>query len=110
VPQTDAERAEARDVVAPNDIPESKTSPTSTISPSRHGRAASLGYAPSLTKPSVFTNADGQTIAGSTFINGAGTTGPNATAEHNDSLHQRAASADAVLSEEQKAKIAKNGG
>ncbi|KAJ7903381.1 hypothetical protein B0H14DRAFT_3421608 [Mycena olivaceomarginata] len=109
VPQTEAERAEAQDVVDPNDIPEPKTSPTSTISPSRHGRAASLGYAPSLTRPSVFTNADGQTIAGSTFINGAGTTGPNATAEHNDSLHQRAASADAVLSEEQKAKIAKNG-
>jgi hypothetical protein len=110
VPQTDAERAEARDVVDPNDIPEPKTSPTSTISPGHHGRAASLGYAPSLTRPSVFTNADGQTIAGSTFINGAGTTGPNATAEHNESLHQRAASADAVLSGEQKAMIAKNGG
>lgn len=109
VPQTEAERAEARHVVVPTDIPEPKTSPTSTISPSHHGRAASLG-APSLARPSVFTNADGQTIAGSTFINGAGTTGPNATAEHNDSLHQRAASADAVLSEEQKAKIAKNGG
>ncbi|KAJ7364183.1 hypothetical protein DFH08DRAFT_268194 [Mycena albidolilacea] len=108
VPQTDAERAEARDVVNPNDIPEPKTSPTSTISPGHHGRAASLDT-PSLTRPSVFTNADGQTIAGSTFINGAGTTGPNATAEHNESLHQRAASADAVLSEGQKAKIAKNG-
>ncbi|KAF8206265.1 hypothetical protein K438DRAFT_1756351 [Mycena galopus ATCC 62051] len=104
VPQTEAELAESRDVVDPSGVPEPKTSPPSTISPSRHGRAASMGA------PSLFTNADGQTIAGSTFINGAGTTGPNATAEHNASLHQRAASADAMLSEEQKAKIAKNGG
>ncbi|KAJ6531937.1 hypothetical protein B0H19DRAFT_966457 [Mycena capillaripes] len=109
VPQTEAELAESRDIVDPNGIPERKTSPTSTLSPNGHARAASLGYAPSLSRPSVFTNADGQTIAGSTFINGAGTTGPNATAEHNESLHQRAASADAALSEEQKARIAKNG-
>ncbi|KAJ7928901.1 hypothetical protein B0H13DRAFT_1476936, partial [Mycena leptocephala] len=71
-------------------------------------RAGSLGYSASVSKRSVFTNADGQSIAGSTFINGAGTTGPNATAEHDSSLHQRAATADSMLSEEQKAKIAKN--
>ncbi|KAJ7707554.1 hypothetical protein B0H17DRAFT_1192033 [Mycena rosella] len=87
-----------------------KTSPTSSaLSPNGHGRAASLGYAPSVSKRSVFTNNDGETIGGSTFINGAGTTGPNATAERNESLHQRAASADAALSEQQKARIAKNG-
>ncbi|KAJ7773421.1 hypothetical protein B0H16DRAFT_148897 [Mycena metata] len=109
VPQTDAELAESRDVVDPNGISEPKASPPSTLSPHGHGRAASLGYAPSIGNRSVFTNADGQTIGGSTFINGAGTTGPNATAEHNEGLHQRAASADATLSEQQKSRIAKNG-
>ncbi|KAJ7446920.1 hypothetical protein B0H11DRAFT_1745392, partial [Mycena galericulata] len=63
----------------------------------------------SVSKRSVFTNADGQAVAGSTFINGAGTTGPNATAEQHESLHQRAASADAALTEQQKSRIAKNG-
>ncbi|KAJ7285134.1 hypothetical protein C8J57DRAFT_710128 [Mycena rebaudengoi] len=77
--------------------------------PNGHSRAASLGYAPSVSRRSVFTNADGRTVAGSTFINGAGTTGPNATAEHNESMHKRAASADAALTEEQKARITKNG-
>ncbi|KAJ7261825.1 hypothetical protein B0H12DRAFT_1272559 [Mycena haematopus] len=108
VTQTEAELAESRGGVIPNGTAEPQTSPTSTISPSPHERAAS-GYAPSLSKHSVFTNADGNTIAGSTFINGAGTTGPNATAQHNDNLHQRGASADAVLNAEQQAKIAKNG-
>ncbi|KAJ6513092.1 hypothetical protein C8R45DRAFT_1088173 [Mycena sanguinolenta] len=108
--QTEAEVAESRDVVNPKGTPEPKSSPASTISPTHHHeRAATVDYASTLGKPGVFTNVDGHTIVGSTFINGAGTTGPNATAEHNDSLHQRAASADAVLSEEQKAKIAKNG-
>lgn len=107
VPETEAERAESSDVVDPNGVPERKSSP---VSPNGHGRAASLGYAPSVSRRSVFTNGDGQTISGSTFINGAGTTGPNATAEHNDSLHQRAASADAALTEEQKSRITKNGG
>ncbi|KAJ7126855.1 hypothetical protein C8R44DRAFT_617404 [Mycena epipterygia] len=106
VPQTEAERAESSDVVDPNGVPERKASP---VSPNGHGRAASLGYAPSVSRRSVFTNGDGQTIGGSTFINGAGTTGPNATAEHNDGLHQRAASADAALTEEQRSRITKNG-
>jgi hypothetical protein len=103
VPQTEAELAESQDVVDPNGV-------HSTLSPNGHGRAGSLGYSASVSKRSVFTNADGQSIAGSTFINGAGTTGPNATAEHDSSLHQRAATADSILSEEQKAKIAKNEG
>ncbi|KAJ6619567.1 hypothetical protein B0H10DRAFT_1793502, partial [Mycena sp. CBHHK59/15] len=62
-----------------------------------------------VSKHSVFTNADGRTMNGSTFINGVGTTGPNVTAEKDNSLRQRAASADAVLSDEQKARIIKNG-
>jgi hypothetical protein len=110
---TEAERVEAEDVVDPNGVPERKASPTPMIgspTPNGHSRAASLGYAPSVSRRSVFTNADGRTVAGSTFINGAGTTGPNATAEHNESMHKRAASADAALTEEQKARITKNGG
>ncbi|KAJ7158617.1 hypothetical protein C8R46DRAFT_1224561 [Mycena filopes] len=109
VPQTEAELAESQDVVDPNGVPEPKPSPDSSISPRGHGRAASLGYSPSVANRSIFTNADGHTVAGSTFINGAGTTGPQATAEHNEGLHQRAASADAVLSADQKSRIAKNG-
>lgn len=103
VPENDAERAESADTVDPNGVPPRQASPTG------HARAASLGYAPSIDRRSLFTNTDGQTVNGSTFINGAGTTGPSATAEHNDSLHQRAASADAVLTEEQKAKISRSG-
>ncbi|KAJ7475978.1 hypothetical protein FB451DRAFT_1366601 [Mycena latifolia] len=103
VPETEAEREESSDVVDPTGVPERKSSPAG------HGRAASLGYAPSVSKRSVFTSNDGQTIGGSTFINGAGTTGPDASVERNESLHQRAASADATLTEEQKARITKNG-
>ncbi|KAJ7650142.1 hypothetical protein FB45DRAFT_10731 [Roridomyces roridus] len=94
-----AEIAEARDVVDPNGLPERKSSPAS------HG---SFGHAASIGKRSVFTNAEGETVSGSTFINGAGTTGPSAVVDHDESLHQRASSADAVLSEQQKAKIARS--
>ncbi|KAJ7170826.1 hypothetical protein C8R43DRAFT_875233 [Mycena crocata] len=109
VPENDAERAESGDIVDPNGVPARKPSPVSGLPPNGHGRSASLGYAPSVSRRSVFTNNDGQTIGGSTFIAGAGTTGPNATAEHNESLHQRAASADAALTSEQQARITKNG-
>ncbi|KAF9468022.1 hypothetical protein BDZ94DRAFT_1144786, partial [Collybia nuda] len=61
----------------------------------------------SLTRPSLFTNTDGQTIEGSTFIGGAATTGPNSQAKKNETLHQRAMSADASLTPKQRAKIAK---
>jgi hypothetical protein len=46
---------------------------------------------------SMFTKADVQPVNGSTFIGGAATTGPNSTAEVNNDLHRRAASADASL-------------
>ncbi|KAJ6507991.1 hypothetical protein C8R47DRAFT_966361 [Mycena vitilis] len=109
-PQTEAELAEARDTVDPNDMPQpSRISPTSTPPPNGHARSASVGRAPSIGRASVFTNTDGQTVGGSTFINGAGTTGPSASVERNESLHQRAASADATFSEQQKARITKNG-
>ncbi|KAF7321684.1 DNA binding protein Ncp1 [Mycena kentingensis (nom. inval.)] len=78
------------------------TSPTSSVQQkAAHARAASLA------QRSIFSNADGQSVSGSTFINGAGTTGPHAVAEHGESLHFRAASANATLSEEQRARIAK---
>ncbi|KAJ7678949.1 hypothetical protein DFH06DRAFT_502145 [Mycena polygramma] len=108
-PQTEAELAEARDTVDPNGVQPSRISPTSTPPPNGHARSASLGHAPSIGRASVFTNTDGQTVGGSTFINGAGTTGPSASVERNESLHQRAASADATFSEQQKARITKNG-
>ncbi|KAJ7067070.1 hypothetical protein C8F01DRAFT_658111 [Mycena amicta] len=102
------ECVEATDTVEP--IPGATSSPASSLSQKvQHTRGVSVDHAASIAQRSIFTNADGQAVAGSTFINGAGTTGPNATAEHDDSLHLRAASADAVLTEEQKAKIAKSG-
>ncbi|KAJ3815551.1 hypothetical protein F5876DRAFT_2696, partial [Lentinula aff. lateritia] len=55
----------------------------------------------------VLTNADGKPVNGSAFINGAGITGPSATATADDSLHQRIQSADDALSGKQKKKIGK---
>ncbi|KAJ4477168.1 hypothetical protein J3R30DRAFT_3483032 [Lentinula aciculospora] len=55
----------------------------------------------------VLTNADGKPVNGSTFINGAGTTGPSATAIADESLHQRMQSADDALTGKQKKKIGK---
>ncbi|KAF7316757.1 DNA binding protein Ncp1 [Mycena chlorophos] len=104
VPETEAERAEATDTVAPEGP---SPTPSSLSQKAQHARAASVGRAGSIANRSIFTNADGHTVAGSTFINGAGTTGPHATAEHDPSLHVRAATAESALSDEQKATIAK---
>ena len=54
----------------------------------------------------MFTNAEGQPVNGSTFIGGAATTGPNSTAENND-FDRRAASADASLTPKQRSRIEK---
>ncbi|KIK62930.1 hypothetical protein GYMLUDRAFT_471361 [Collybiopsis luxurians FD-317 M1] len=57
---------------------------------------------------SMFTDVEGRPVNGSTFINGAGTTGPSATAVPiDDSLHRRMQTADSVLSGKQKKKIGK---
>lgn len=73
-------------------------------------RRSSLNYAPSIGKRSVFTNVDGKNVDGSTFINGAGTTGPAASAAADESMHARATSAEANLSSKQKSKIRKSEG
>jgi len=76
-----------------------------------HARSVSVSAAPrrsgSLSRPSLFTNADGQAVEGSGFIGGAVTTGPNSTAEKDEQLHRRATSADASLTPKQRSKIAK---
>jgi hypothetical protein len=56
---------------------------------------------------SMFTNVEGQRVNGSTFIGGAATTGPNATAEPNEQLHRRAVSAHAALTPKERSKIEK---
>ncbi|KAF7312443.1 DNA binding protein Ncp1 [Mycena indigotica] len=108
VPENDEEMAEAGDTVAaPSETSNPSPTPSSHSPKTQHARVVSVGRATSIAQRSVFTNADGRSVAGSTFINGAGTTGPNATAEPDDSLHLRAASADVALTDEQKANIAK---
>lgn len=69
-------------------------------------RSGSIG-GQSTGRRSIFTNSQGNAVAGSTFINGAGTTGPNASAEADESLHTRAASANDALTPKQKSKIVK---
>ncbi|KAK0193844.1 hypothetical protein F5146DRAFT_405596 [Armillaria mellea] len=87
--------------------PPSINSSSSSVPKNTLTRGASVNRTASVSKRSVFTNADGNPIAGSAFIAGAATTGPNAKAEPDESLHHRAASADALLSEKQLAKIQK---
>ncbi|KAG7444678.1 uncharacterized protein BT62DRAFT_933721 [Guyanagaster necrorhizus] len=82
-------------------------SSTSFIPKDSLNRGASIYRSASVSKRSVFTNPDGNPIVGSTFIGGAATTGPNAKAEADESLHNRAASADASLSAKQLSKIQK---
>jgi len=54
----------------------------------------------------MFTDVEGRPVNGSTFINGAGTSGPSATAvPADDSLHKRMQSADSALTGKQKKKI-----
>ncbi|KAL1696846.1 hypothetical protein GGG16DRAFT_98756 [Schizophyllum commune] len=74
-------------------------------------RAGSVGYAASTTssvaRRSLYTNSDGRVVNGSAFISGAGTTGPDAAAIPDDSLHRRRTSASAALSPKQNKKIEK---
>ncbi|KAG7089465.1 hypothetical protein E1B28_011150 [Marasmius oreades] len=71
----------------------------------RH-RSLGAGSTRSVSK-STFMNADGKPINGSTFINGAGTTGPASNAIADESLHQRHATADSSLRSKQRSKIEK---
>jgi hypothetical protein len=66
---------------------------------------ASRSMAESVGKKSIFTNTDGRAVSGSTFINGAGTTGPNAAAEADESLKLRQLAAEETLTKKQKEKI-----
>lgn len=90
---------------------ESNEKPATAARLNGNGHTRSTSLSPrrsgSLSRRSLFTNTDGQTIEGSTFIGGAATTGPNSRAEQNESLHQRAMSADASLTPKQRSKIAK---
>ncbi|KAK7463490.1 hypothetical protein VKT23_006838 [Stygiomarasmius scandens] len=73
-----------------------------------NGRAGSIAYSQrSVGQRSTFTNADGRPVAGSTFINGAGVTGPSASAVADETLHKRAASANDALSNKAKKRISK---
>jgi hypothetical protein len=74
--------------------------------------SSSRSNSPPIDSPSrsMFTNAGGQAVNGSTFIAGAATTGPNSTAEADGNLHRRAASADASLTPKQRSKIEKSEG
>lgn len=58
-------------------------------------------------KRSVFTTRDGGAVDGGTFINGAGTTGPNANPDFSDEMAQRSATADESLTAKQSSKIQK---
>ncbi|KAL0953266.1 hypothetical protein HGRIS_004516 [Hohenbuehelia grisea] len=68
--------------------------------------ARSIGGS-SIGRRSLFTNREGAPVTGSTFINGAGTVGPDATPEIDESIHLRVASADAALTPKQQSKILK---
>lgn len=82
---------------------------TSTRSRGSQARAQSIGGV-SLGRKSIFSNADGRPVSGSTFINGAGTTGPSASAEADESLAERSAIAEGALSAKQQSRIKKNEG
>ncbi|KAF9052484.1 hypothetical protein BDZ89DRAFT_1107695 [Hymenopellis radicata] len=113
--------AEDHDVLLPSLRSGSILRKTHHKAASVHARAASLRRGGSLSQASVtraasvggqstrgiFTKADGQPVAGSTFIHGAGTTGPNVSVEADESLHARAASANNALSSKQKTKVQK---
>ncbi|RDB26318.1 hypothetical protein Hypma_006637 [Hypsizygus marmoreus] len=62
----------------------------------------------SSSRRSLFTNSEGRTIEGSTFIAGAAMTGPGSTGEPNENLAFRAATADASLTSKQRSRIAKS--
>ena len=87
----------------PNPREHSPAPSTSSARDGSNGRAPSR--APSIGKRNM---REGVPDPGSTFSNGAGTTGPNATAEQNINLHFRAASAEVSLTPKQKSKIAKS--
>ncbi|KAF8896314.1 hypothetical protein BD779DRAFT_1433515 [Infundibulicybe gibba] len=86
----------------------SVSSADSSVERNDHTRGASLSHNASVSKRSMFTNGEGRAINGSTFINGAGTTGPNTVAEPNENMGFRAAVADVSLTPKQKSKIVKS--
>ncbi|KAK1231568.1 hypothetical protein PQX77_005302 [Marasmius sp. AFHP31] len=88
--------------------PASISSRASASATSLHrNRSTGAGSTRSVSKRSQFTNVDGKPIDGSTFINGAGTTGPGSTAIADETLHKRHATADSSLNKKQKSKIEK---
>ncbi|KAF5382175.1 hypothetical protein D9615_004406 [Tricholomella constricta] len=64
----------------------------------------------SASRRSLFTNTEGQPIEGPTFITGAATSGPYATAQADEELTSRAATADASLTPKERSRIAKSEG
>ncbi|KAF8150685.1 hypothetical protein B0H34DRAFT_801621 [Crassisporium funariophilum] len=76
------------------------------FAPKVNGNATSLGRASS--RRSAHTTGEGRQITGSAFVNGAGTTGPSATAESDDELHNRGLMAHNNLTPKQKSKIARS--
>lgn len=96
-----------------------KASPMGFNTHTRHGTAGttfttSSGGGGSLrrstSRRSAHTASDGRMITGSAFVNGAGTTGPYATAESGDDVAVRTKEANVMLTPKQKSKIAKNEG
>uniref|UniRef100_A0A0W0FMP9 Dna binding protein ncp1 n=1 Tax=Moniliophthora roreri TaxID=221103 RepID=A0A0W0FMP9_MONRR len=87
--------------------PGSVSSRTSASGVSLHRNKSTSASVKSVSRRSLFTNVDGEPVDGSTFINGAGTTGPGASAFPDESLKERVATADGALTPKQKSKIAK---
>lgn len=97
-----------------------RASPTAFNTHARHGTGgttfttSSAGGGGSVrrstSRRSAHTASDGRFIAGSAFVNGAGTTGPYATAESGDDVVARTKEANVMLTPKQKSKIAKNEG
>ena len=76
----------------------------------RRNRSLGAASTRSVSKRSLFTNVDGKPVDGSTFINGAGTTGPGSAAIADESLHRRHSIANESLDKKQRAKIEKSEG
>ena len=73
-----------------------------------HRRAVSLGRSGS--RRSAYATTDGRPIPGSAFVNGAGATGPFATAEEDEAIAARTQEAQANLTPKQRVKVAKIAG
>ena len=101
-----------RDFAAHSRHPTAGTTYTNSesISSKKGYGAGGASLARTGSRKSTHTASDGRLIPGSAFVNGAGVTGPMATAERDEDLRVRGAEATANLTPKQKTKIAKDEG